>query len=337
MAYSEFVKGMAVGLMRVWRNARRVSREVNIHHKTVQRWWSRWNAGEDPGRRVGSGRPRKTTNAANRKLIIACKRNRFVSVPKLTVSWNFGSGVNCSVRTAYRRLAEAGIRSHRPAVRIPLTPRHKNLRKRWCRDQSRRRLEEWRTVMWSDESRFTLDFHDGRIHVHRLRGERFAPCCLQEHDRYGGGSVLVWAAIWHGGRSPLCIVDGTMTGQKYRDEILLPHVVPIVQAENLTFQQDNATPHRARIALQFLEEHGVPTLPWPARSPDLSPIEHAWDLLGRRMREAYHVPPSSLNVLRLRLIEQWNQLDQRQIDELCDSMPQRLAACVTASGGHTRF
>jgi len=152
MAYSEFVKGMAVGLMRVWRNARRVSREVNIHHKTVQRWWSRWNAGEDPGRRVGSGRPRKTTNAANRKLIIACKRNRFVSVPKLTVSWNFGSGVNCSVRTAYRRLAEAGIRSHRPAVRIPLTPRHKNLRKRWCRDQSRRRLEEWRTVMWSDES-----------------------------------------------------------------------------------------------------------------------------------------------------------------------------------------
>lgn len=58
-----------------------------------------------------------------------------------------------------------------------------------------------------------------------------------------------------------------------------------------TFQQDNATPHRARIALQFLEEHEVPTLPWPARSPGLSPIEHAWDLLGRRMREVYEAPP----------------------------------------------
>ena len=217
MAYSEFVKGMAVGLMRVWRNARRVSRELSIHHKTIQRRWLRWNEGEGPGRRVGSGRPRKTTNATNRKLIIACKRNRFVPVPKLTVSWNFASGVNCNVRTVYRRLAEAGIRSYRPAVRIPLTPRHKNLRKRWCRDQSRRRLDEWRTVMWSDESRFTLDFHDGRNHVHRLRGERFAPCCLQEHDRYGGGSVLVWAAIWHGRRSPLCIVDGMMTGQKHRE------------------------------------------------------------------------------------------------------------------------
>ena len=192
MAYSEFVKGMAVGLMRVWRNARRVSRELNIHHKTKQRWWLRWNEGEGPGRRVGSGRPRKTTNATNRKLIIACKRNRFGSVPKLTVSWNFASGVNCSVRTAYRRLAEAGIRSYRPAVRIPLTPRHKNLRKRWCRDQSRRRLDEWRTVMWSYESRFTLNFLDGRNHVHRLRGERFALYCLQEHDRYGGGSV------WYG-------------------------------------------------------------------------------------------------------------------------------------------
>ena len=120
-------------------------------------------------------------------------------------------------RTAYRRLAKAEIRSCRPAVRIPLTPRHKNLRKRCCRDQSRR-LEEWSIVMWSDESMFTFDFHDGRIHVHRLRGERLAPCCLQEHDRYGGGSVLVWAAIWHSGRSPLCIVDGMLTAQKYRDE-----------------------------------------------------------------------------------------------------------------------
>jgi hypothetical protein len=118
---------------------------------------------------------------------------------------------------------------------------------------------------------------------------------------------------------------------------LLPHVVPIVQAQNFVYQQDNATPHRSRIAVECLEGHGVQTLPWPARSPDLSPIEHAWDLLGRRMREAYHLPPASLKVLRLRLRDQWNQIDQQHIDELCDSMPQRLAACVRSSGGHTRF
>lgn len=46
------------------------------------------------------------------------------------------------------------------------------------------------------ESRFTLDFHDRHIHVYRLPGPKFAPYCLREHDRYGGGSVIVWAAIY---------------------------------------------------------------------------------------------------------------------------------------------
>ena len=337
MAYTQFMKGMAVGLMRAWKNSRRVGRQLNIQHKTILRWWKRWRDGEGPERRVGSGRPRKTAAPTDRKLVVSCKRNRFESVPKLTVTWNFGSGANCSVRTAYRRLAEAGICSYRPVVRIPLTPRHMALRKQWSRDHSNWLLEQWRSVMWSDESRFTLDFHDGRIHVHRLRGERFAACCLREHDRYGGGSVMVWGAIWHGGRSFLHVVDGTMTGRKYRDEVILPLVIPTVRAHNLVFQQDNATLHRASIVTQCLLQNGIPTLPWPPRSPDLSPIEHAWDLLGRRLRDAYPLPPASLEILKQRLTEQWNLIDQNQLDGLCYSMPQRLIACERANGSHTRF
>ena len=325
--------------MRAWKNARQVGRELNIHHKTVQRWWMRWRDGEGCQRRPGSGRPRKTTPVTDRKLIIACKRNRFDSVPKLTVVWNFGSGVNCSVHTAYRRLAEAGIRCYRPAVRIPLTPRHKRARKEWCRERSEWPQEQWHQVMWSDESRFALDFHDGRIHVHRLKGQRFASCCLREHDRYGGGSVLVWAAIWHGGRSALSMVNGMMTGQRYRDEILLPTVIPTVQGHSFVFQHDNAPPHRAAIVTHChcLIGHQIPTLPWPSRSPDLSPIEHAWDVLGRRVRDAYPLPPASLAELRLRLIAQWDLIPQDELNALCDSMPQRLRACIAADGGHTRF
>lgn len=337
MAYSEFLKGMAIGMMRVWKCARKVGREINVPHPTVSRWWTRWCAGEGPGRRAGSGRPRKTTPRTDRKLVIACKRNRFETVPKLTVAWNFGSGAACSVRTAYRRLAEVGIRSYRPAVRIPLSPTHKAVRKNWCPDHLTWTQEQWRSVLWSDESRFSLDFHDGRIHVHRLSGERFSPCCITEHNRHGGGSVMVWAAIWHGGRCALIVVDGTLTGQRYRDEILLPCVIPTVRSRNLLFQHDNAPPHRARVAAQALAQNDVPLLRWPAHSPDLSPIEHAWDVLGRRLHELYPMPPVSLHVLRQRLIEQWNRIPQHQLDVLCDSLPQRLTACLRANGAHTRF
>ena len=150
-------------MMRVWKCARKVGREVNVPHTTVSRWWTRWCAGEGPGRRDGSGRPRKTTSRTDRKLVIACKRNRFEPVPKLTVAWNFGSGADCSVRTAYRRLAKAGIQSYRPAVRIPLSPTHRTVRKQWCRDHLTWTQEQWRSVLWSDESRFTLDFHNAMV------------------------------------------------------------------------------------------------------------------------------------------------------------------------------
>ena len=49
-----------------------------------------------------------------------------------------------------------------------------------------------------------------------------------------------------------------------------------------TFQQDNARPHTARICQQFLQTQNYAVLPWPPYSPDLSPIEHIWDVLGQR-------------------------------------------------------
>ena len=48
---------------------------------------------------------------------------------------------------------------------------------------------------------------------------------------------------------------------------------------------DNARPHRAHIVTDFLHQEAVTTLPWPAKSPDLNPIEMFWDMMGRRVRE----------------------------------------------------
>ena len=136
-------------------------------------------------------------------------------------------------------------------------------------------------------SRFTLDLQYGRIKVHRLPGQRFVTCHLREHDRYGGGSVMVWAAVWYGGRSELRIVDGTMTGRKYRDEIVVLYVIPKVHQQALMSQYDNATSRNSVIMKQCLHQVEISTLNWSARSPDLATIEHAWDMLGRRLQSSY--------------------------------------------------
>ncbi|GFT29188.1 transposable element Tcb2 transposase [Trichonephila clavipes] len=71
-----------------------------------------------------------------------------------------------------------------------------------------------------------------------------------------------------------------MTIQRYVHDILRPHLLPLIQRfPGAIFLQDNAWPHTARMSQDCLRT--ATTHPWPAHSPDLSPIEHIWDHLGR--------------------------------------------------------
>ncbi|GFX81439.1 transposable element Tcb2 transposase [Trichonephila clavipes] len=96
------------------------------------------------------------------------------------------------------------------------------------------------------------------------------------------------------------------------------------------FQQNNALPHTARFA-QDVVRH-FQTLPWPHRSPDLSPVEHVWNQLKRKM-------PSCLSVHDLELAVQdlWAHLPQDNIRCLINSMPDRVVVYIAAGGGPTRY
>ncbi|GFX85274.1 transposable element Tcb2 transposase [Trichonephila clavipes] len=96
------------------------------------------------------------------------------------------------------------------------------------------------------------------------------------------------------------------------------------------FQQDNARPHTARVAQDFLRL--FQTLPWPARSPHLSPLEHVWDQLKRQMPLCH-----SVHDLELAVQDLWAHLPQDNIRCLINSMPDRVAACIAAGGGPTRY
>ncbi|VDH95795.1 serine/threonine-protein phosphatase 4 regulatory subunit 2 [Mytilus galloprovincialis] len=129
--------------------------------------------------------------------------------------------------------------------------------------------------------------------------------------------------ICHNGRTQLKIIDGNLNALRYRDEVLNPIVLPFIRQRgfNHVFQQDKARCHVARICMQYFEQNHIRVLPWPALSPDLSPIEHLWDQLGRRVREGQN-PPETLQDLRLGLIREWNNIPQANIMTLIGSMRQ---------------
>ena len=112
---------------------------------------------------------------------------------------------------------------------------------------------------------------------------------------------MVWAGISIGGHTDLYIIhNGTLMAQRCRDEILRPIVTPYAAAigHGFLFMDDNARPHRARLVNVMLEEEGIERMEWPAYSPDLNPIEHVWDALGRRIA-ARPAPPLALRDLEM--------------------------------------
>ena len=127
-----------------------------------------------------------------------------------------------------------------------------------------------------------------------------------------------------------------MIAVRYRDEILRSVAVPLVQQRNLILQQDNARPHVARVCQDFLANNNIAPLAWPPYSPDLTPIEHMWDELDRRVRKRRN-PPATLAQLRNALIDEWNNIPMRTVNALVNSIQRRIRAATAARGGHTRY
>jgi hypothetical protein len=86
----------------------------------------------------------------------------------------------------------------------------------------------------------------------------------------------------------------------------------------------------------YLRDESIITLPWPVRSPDSNPIEHIWDIIGRRVKE--RTPPvQTLNDLEQKLHQEWQYLTQVQIRRLVGSMRRRLAAVIHVNGSYTHY
>ena len=188
-----------VGMLLAGQTQRYVGRQFNL----VMLWLVMCGRGTSVDERAGRGRQRKTTDRDNRYIVNMAKHRRFESAKTLNADFRDASRVNICEQTVRNRLYAANIRARRPAVLPPLTPEHRRLRLTFSQDHLNIPLARLRSVLLTDESKFCVDFNDGRRLVWRQKNERFRDCCIQEHDRFGGPSVRVWGGVSYDGSTDL--------------------------------------------------------------------------------------------------------------------------------------
>ncbi|GFS65835.1 transposable element Tcb2 transposase [Trichonephila clavipes] len=167
-------------------------------------------------RGFSSGRPRGTTPADDRYIVLQARRNRRPTAGEIARHTTQATGRPISRFTVARRLHDALY----------------------------------------DESRFSLSSDSHRILIWKERGSRNHPSNIIERDRYGGRGVLVWGGIMLGSRTDLHIFDaGSVNGTRYCNEILLPYLRLFRGAMGLQFlfMDDNAPCHRTVAAEELLE------------------------------------------------------------------------------------
>ena len=129
-----------------------------------------------------------------------------------------------------------------------------------------------------------------------------------------------------------------MTAQRYVREVLDVYVRPYAGAivSECMLMDDNARPHRAMVTNEYLQAETIVRMEWPARSPDLNPIEHVWDMLQVTI-SARPVKPITIKDLRQALLEEWVRIPQDSIRGLISSMRRRCQSVINANGNHTRY
>ncbi|GFV24617.1 transposable element Tcb1 transposase [Trichonephila clavipes] len=304
-----------IGRLESGKTHRSVADAIGVARSVVARLWNRLQETGNVRRRPRVGRPRATTSTDDRYIQLTAHRNRTENATQLQRQLLLATGRRVSSQIIHNRLHEGGLYARRPMVCIPLTPRHRAVRRRWAAEHRDWEHHDWSQVLFTDESRFSLECDTRRVLVWRDRGTRE----ITPHSSVKGHNTEELVG-W------------------YADEILRPHVIPYAGAigNSFVFQDDNARPHRARLVENMLEAETIQRMEFPACSPDLNPIEHVWDMLRRRIA-ARPRPPATVQDLEIALLEEWNSIPQSLIDNLIASMANRCAAVSAVRGDHTPY
>ena len=284
-----------------------------------------------PTRRVG--RPCALTPGEAKDLCELSQKNPFDDAGDLVKKLQELHGKRITRPTIRAYLKRDGIEAHSAVCKPLLNAAQRRARLQWARTYRDWDADEWRRVIFSDESVVSLLPGTQKRLCYRRSEQRLDPKCVRCAVKFPT-RVMVWGGIMGEEKLDLSIVDSTLDSIGYMG-ILRENVLPFINADSdratIVFQQDNAPCHKARRCTQWFKRNKISVMVWPPNSADLSPIENLWHVMKQR------VCAKTAIKTRAQLIQAtedaWASIEPGIVVKLIDTMPRRVQAVLKAKGG----
>lgn len=237
-----------------------------------------------------------------------------------------------------------GFRRRVARKKPPITEVNRKRRLAWAEQHQDWTMEQWHSILWSDETWVTGGPHRKQYVTRRIDEEWDQTCIVEKHQRKGGwmfwgcfygttkGKGIFWEKDW-----------GSINELSYRRHILpavhgLIDDVKETSGVQLSFMQDGAPGHRAAGTKMDLQNRKIEVVDWPPFSPDLNPIESCWNWMKDYIEEKYGLEEKpTYPRLKGYVEEAWRELPESYLETLINQMPARCKAVIEANGMHTKY
>jgi transposase len=281
------------------------------------------------------GRPKKLTLQDKRFCVRALTSGKAKTATEVTNKLKESMGVSVSVKTVTRALNQAGLASGEKKTKPLLSRKNIKARLEFARAHKYWTVEDWKCIIWSDETKINRFQSDGRSWYWKREGNQLQHHHVKQTVKHGGGSIMIWGCMTAEGPGNMCKIDGTMDQYLYKtileDDLLKTIDFYQLDAQKVIFQHDNDPKHKAKSVKEWLETQDFQVLEWPAQSPDLNPIENLWSNLKRRLSQ-YESPPKGILELWERIEVEWGKIEKDTCLKLIESMPKRMKSVIKAKG-----
>jgi transposase len=329
---------------------KKIAQKLHYDPSTVRRIYLKFEKTGSIRDRPRSGRPRKLTDRERRALVFSFLKDRFISTSQASEYATESGLPQISQRSIQRYLKAYRMHSYMPSLVPKFTPAHCRARREFSRKYQSIGLENFRRFIYSDEAMFERLGHGKRQRVWDRRRKQLTDRRTVGVTKFGGGKIMVWAAISYFGLHGVVRIRGTMNSAAYLD-LLKAQLDPILAnhfgARQLhpartraIFIHDNASCHVANIVKNWLQVQQCGHIHIPPNSPDLNPIEHVWALFKNEVysrKECANLEElwATIEIVaeEVRNSDEW----LRKIRNLIDSMPARVLAVRKSKGKATRY